>query len=332
LFYAMYLSSNVDSMLIANKYSGFPLTSQKDFELKRNYYKEFSRYKDYSQVKFYNEIASQGFVFGAPFNALLRVDTCLHIVDSCYFEQLPLPQKSKESVVVFVDKLKEFCDLSNFNDFYQQNRPLYDTIIKVNEKKIPLNDLVVSIEGFFGWGLSGYHVILVPMMWPGGISLDYKSYCIDSLQEIYVCIGTKSVHFGIPSFGTDEEYKSVIVHEFVHPFIMHYCMKYREQIGQFASLYKENEKVYRDNGCPDWFSAINELLTRTVEIIINSESNHEKTKKSIDYQSKCLGFSYVPVLYEAFEKHYGTSTKKAINLDAVFLDILYSLHKSNNEK
>lgn len=328
LFYAMHLSSNVDSMLIANKYSGFPLTTQLDFELKRTYYKEYSRYKDYQQVRFYNEIASQGFIFQAPFNTLLRVDTNFNIIDSCYFEQLPLPQKAKKSIVTFVDKLKEFSVLSNFNDFYNQNKPLYDKIIMTHEKKIPLKELVFSIEDFFGWGLKGYHVILVPMMWPGGISLEYRENCRDTLQEVYVCIGTKSVESDNPFFGSDEEYKSVIVHEFVHPFIMQYCLKYREQIEQYNQLYNKDEKIYRNNGCPDWFSAINELLTRTVEIIINSNNDYEKAIKAIDYQSKDLGFSFIPILYQAIDKHYSTKKRKEINLDTVFLDIIHSLRKS----
>lgn len=325
LFYAMYLSTNVDSMLIANKYVGFPLITQKDFSLKNRYYKEFSGYKDSPQVRFYNEIASQGFVFGAPFNALLRVDTSLNIIDSCYFKQLPLPPAAKESVVIFINKLKEFSDLSKFDDFYQQNKPLYDTIIKINKEKVTLDKLVLSIEDFFGWRLKGYHVILSPLMWPGGISLDYKENCRDSLPEIYIGIGPKSVENDIPYFGSDEEYESVITHEFVHPFITYYCLKYIEQIDRYAALYKKDENVYLNNGCQNWFSAINELLTRTVEIIITSHGDSEKAAKAVEYQSKNLGFSYIPILYKAFEEYYCSKTTKKINLDMTFLDIIHSL-------
>jgi hypothetical protein len=332
LLYAMYLSTNIDSILINNKHSGFPLVTQKDFELKRKFYEKFSKYKDSPQVQFYNAIAGKGFLFGAPFNALIRVDTSLNIIDSCYFKQLPLPKEAKESVVLFTKRLKEFCDLSEFNDFYNYNKSLYDTIIKTNKEIMPLENLVSSTEDFFGWKLNGYHVVLVPMMWPGGLSFEYKKHCIDSLTEVYICIGPKSVESNVPKFGTKEEFKSVIVHEFVHPFVSHYCMKYREQINQYAALYNKNENTYRNNGCPDWFSAINELLTRTVEIIINSNNENEKIIKAIDYQSKDLGFSYIPVLYKAFDKYYSPKVKVGTNLDTVFLDIIHSLDESEQIK
>lgn len=327
LFYAMYLSSNVDSMIIASKHSGFPLTTQLDFELKRIYYSNFIKYKDSPQVKFYKDIASQGFLFGAPFNALLRVDTDLHILDSCYFKQLPIPQKARESVVEFIGKLREFRELSKFNDFYAQNKPQYDTIIKIHKQKADLNNWVSLIEDFFGWSLNGYHVILSPMMWPGGVSLSYMKNCADSLKEIYVCVGPKSVASGIPVFGSDEEFKSAIIHEFVHPFIMHYCTKYQEQIQKYEYLYNKDKVVYQNNACPDWFSAVNELLTRTVEIIINSDGDYQKAIKAIDYQSKDLGFSYIPVLYSAFDKYYSSKIRKESNLDMdmVFLNVLNSL-------
>ncbi|MGV8826810.1 MAG: DUF4932 domain-containing protein [Breznakibacter sp.] len=327
LFYAMYLSSNVDSMIIANKYSGFPLTTQLDFELKRSYYSNFSKYKDSPQVRFYYDIASQGFLFSAPFNALLRADSNLQIIDSCYFKQLPIPPKARESVVEFIGKLREFRDLSKFNDFFTQNKPQYDTIINIHKEKADLNKLVFLIEDFFGSSLNGYHVILSPMMWPGGVSLTYMENCADSLQDIYVCIGPKSISSDIPVFGSDDEFKSTIVHEFVHPFIMKYCTKYQDQIQKYAHLYNKDREVYQNNGCPDWFSAINELLTRTVEIIINSNGDYQGAIKAIDYQSKNLGFSYIPVLYSAFDKYYSTNMRKASDFDLVFLNVLHSLEE-----
>ncbi|HLP15773.1 MAG TPA: DUF4932 domain-containing protein, partial [Bacteroidota bacterium] len=148
------------------------------------------------------------------------------------------------------------------------------------------------------------------------------------ISDVYVCIGTKSVESDIPIFGTDEEFKSTVVHEFIHPFIMHYCLKYRDQLEKYAALYKKNEDVYRRNGCPDWFSAMNELLTRTVEIRINSNGDEEKAAKAIEDQSKNLGFSTIPVLYRAFDRYYSAIKRKENNLDKVFPDIVQSLDES----
>ena len=202
----------------------------------------------------------------------------------------------------------------------------------MNEKKLDLDQVVTSIENFFGWKLKGYHVMLSPMMWPGGVSLNYMKYCEDSLKEIYVCVGPKSVEGDYPDFGTNEEYKSTVMHEFIHPFIMHYCNKYREQIMQYAPFYKKNEKTYRINGCPDWYSAVNELLTRTAEIIVTNNGNSQEAAKAVKYQSEDLGFTYIPVLYSAFKKYYGPESRKEVDLDDVFLNILYSFSEEKGEE
>ena len=329
LFYAMYLSTDVDSVIMADKYSGFPLTTQLDFDLKRAYFNHFSKYKHAPQVKFYKDIASQGFLFGAPFNALLRVDSDMHITDSCYFNELPLPLEARESIVEFIGKLREFRDLSAFNDFYRQHQPQYDAIIETHKEKADLHHLVSQIEDYFGWGLNGYHVVLSPMMWPGGMSLTYTKNCAENGKDIYVCIGPKSVSSGMPVFGSDDEFQTVIVHELVHPFIMHYCTKYREEVQKYAHLYDQNKQVYQENGCPDWFSAINELLTRTVEIIINANGNDQQAMQEIDHQSNDLGFSYIPVLYRAFETYYRQEIRKEPHpdFDGIFLKVLHSLEE-----
>ena len=219
-----------------------------------------------------------------------------------------------------MDSLKQ-----DFCFHYYSNKPLYDSIIKIHKEKAVLNSLVFSIEDFFGRSLNGYHVMLCPKMWPGGLSLTCMKNCEDSLQDIYVCLGPKSIASDIPVFGSDDEFKSTVVHEFVHPFIMYYCTKYQEQIQEYAYLYNKDKEVYQNNACPDWFSAINELLTRTVEIIINSDGDNQKAIKAIDYQSKDLGFSCIPILYNAFDKYYSPGMRKESDLDMVFLNVLHSL-------
>ncbi|MFA7490944.1 MAG: DUF4932 domain-containing protein [Mariniphaga sp.] len=326
LFYAMYLSSDADSIFLANRFSGFSLLTQHNFKLKRNFFDAFSEYKNSPQVKFYNQLVVKGFGFGGALNVLLRVDQNLNIVDSCFFdEHFPMPKEAKPEVLKFLTRLKEYSELTNFEEFYKQQQPEYDAILKIHSQKVHLPELVSSIENFFGQRISGYQVTLLPMMWPGGMSLEYKKDCADSLREIHICIGPKDVDADRPVFGPDEKFKAVITHEFIHPFVMDHCLIHREEIEQYAYWYQKHEDVYRNNGCPDWFAAVNEELTRTVEIIITSGDDPEKANKAIEHQSNKLGFPCIPVFYHAFKKYYSPTARKDISLDTVFADIIRSL-------
>lgn len=326
LLFAMQMVSKMDSIVISNHYSAFPLTTQLDFELKNRYLKTFSPYKFCSSVSYFNELASKGFIFSRPFNAVLMTDSFLNIRNLCWLQELPYPQTIKDSILIFIEKLNDFKSISKFDEFYLHNKPIYDSIVDQQENKVSVESLINSIEQFFGWKLPGYHVVLVPMMWPGGISVEYKNECPDTIGEVYIFLGPKHVKDNLPDFGTIDEYKSVVLHEFIHAFITPYCNIYRSQIDLYNDLYNGNKNVFQNNGCPDWFSAVNEMLTRTVEIILNSENNRVKAKESLCYQSNELGFSYLPTLYNAFEQYY-LKPEKNISLNEAFPQIISSFNK-----
>ena len=164
-------------------------------------------------------------------------------------------------------------------------------------------------------------------MWPGGLSVQYKEQCTDSLAYTYIFIGPKRIHENEPDFGSKDQFTAVILHEFIHPFMMKYCLQHRELIESYSHLYEENAEIYRKNGCPTWFDAVNEITTRTVEIILNAGNDSEKVVELINNHTNAQGFKYIPILYKAFESYYPTDKRNSISFENIFSLIINSFNE-----
>ncbi len=327
LLFAMQIQSNMDSVIVSKGYNGFPLTTQFDSQMKENYKNALKKYDSCSQIEFSNKFITNNYIFFTTLYAVIMADSLLNISNPCWPAMLPIPKVMKDSAILLIEKLNEFKNLSSFDKIYQDNEPVYNLITERQENRISAKEMVNSIEVFFGWELPGYHVVLAPMMWPGGISIEYKENCDDSIGHTFILIGPKRVTNGTPDFGTVDEYTSVVIHEFIHPFIMQYCVRNQELIEQYSYLYENNKIVYQNNGVPSWFNAVNEILTRTVEIILQAGDDKEKSKKLVEFQSTELGFKYIPVLYEAFEKYFSIDKRDKAFTDTDFRNIISYLKK-----
>lgn len=324
-FYIMNFLSDMDNYILSKGYASFPLTTQLNFDLKNKYINHFQPYKNSSPILYFNSLLKKDFILSRTFQTVLMADSEMNLRKTCWFDQLELPSSYKDSILLFVEELKKFRNTTRFDQFFNENNGIYESILKKQKEKVDINKVINSIENYFGWGLPAYHVNLVTMMWPGGISLEYKEQCTDSLPEVYVCIGPKRVVNGLPDFGTVEEYKSVIVHELVHAFVWPYCTCNRNLIEKYKSLYDKEVDVFKRNACHDWFIAFNELLTRTVEIIIISCGNNHVGMNMANYQSDKLGFHYIPAIYEILE-----SQKKINEKDFSFEIIIPLMLESLN--
>jgi len=60
LVMAMQVLTNMDSFLLSNGFSGFPLTTQLDFHLKNEYLEAFSPYRDSDPVQHFNSMIPGG--------------------------------------------------------------------------------------------------------------------------------------------------------------------------------------------------------------------------------------------------------------------------------
>lgn len=325
LVMAMQVLSDMDSLLLSNGISGFPLTTTLNFSLKNDYMATFSPYMRSISIQYFNDIITKGFIFGRPLTTALLSDEDFRLTNTCWIESLPsppYPANYRLLVERFLEHAYHFKEISGFDAFFNARRLIYDSLVIAQQNKVPLEPLVGNIEKFFGRKLPGYHVVLVPLMWPGGMSLSSKEPCAAKYGETWILLGPKQVVNGLPDFGTIDEYSSVVVHEFCHAFIAPLCDSYKEGIMHYKGLYAPEQKVFKRNGIPDWFDATNELLTRAAEILISSDGDPDKTKKKLQYQSENLGFRYLPTLVNAMDEYFIRQRK---SFEEAFPEIIKSL-------
>lgn len=306
LIMSMQVLTEMDSFLLSNGFSGFPLTTRLNFPLKNEYLATFSPYKKSGPVQHFNAMIPEGFIFGRPLTTAVLSNSDLQLTNTCWIDDLPsppYPADYKYAVEGFLEQARRFKEMCDFEAFFDARRPTYDSLVQAQQMKITLESLVSDMERFFGRELPGYHVVLVPLMWPGGMSLSAREPCNANYGETWILIGPKHVVNGLPDFGTVDEYCSVVVHEFCHAFIAPLCDRYKEQIMQYEALYASEQKVFRSNAIPGWFDACNELLTRAAEILVTSGGDPVRTESKLLVQSEDLGFRYLPVLVHAIEEH-----------------------------
>lgn len=324
LIMAMQVLTNMDDFIITNGFSNFPLTTKFEFPLKNKYLSYFSQFKDSQAIKLFNTMIPNGFFFGKPLTAAVLSDSNLKLTNTCWIESLPsppYPPDYKYVVEEFLDQAFKFKEFSGFDNFFDSIYPLYDSIVNIQKSKVSLESIVSDIELFFYNQLPGYHVVLVPLMWSGGVSISSKTPCNTKFGETWILIGPKNVVNGIPSFGTNEEYTDVIVHEFCHAFITPLCDQYKEEIMKYEYLYNLQKNIFRNNGIPGWFDAVNELLTRAAEIIITSKGDQKQIETKLQFQTEKLGFEYLPILVKAISKYHYQEKKK---IEDSFVEILNS--------
>jgi len=160
------------------------------------------------------------------------------------------------------------------------------------------------------------------------MSLSAKEPCNANYGETWILVGPKHVVKGLPDFGTVDEYCSVVVHEFCHAFIAPLCDRNREEIRQHEVLYAPEQKVFRSNGIPSWFDAVNELLTRAAEILVTYGGDSVKKQNKLLVQSEDLGFRYLPMLVRAMEEH---CLRQGKGFEEAFPEIIGAFGKMNDD-
>lgn len=332
LIMAMQVLTDMDSLILSSGFSGFPITTRLDFTLKNEYFNFFSPYKMSEPIKYFNQLITKGFIFGLPLTIAVLSDEELCLTNTCWIETLPSPPYPADfryKVEGFLEMAKHFMEISGFENFFNSNLPVYDNLVTLQQNKISLESLVCDMERFFNKKLTGYHIVLVPLMWPGGMSLSSKEPCYAEYGETWILIGPKQVVNGLPDFGTIDEYSSVVVHEFCHAFIAPVCDKYKEKIMQFQDLYASEQKVFRRNGIHNWLDAVNELITRSAEIIITSGGDQKMKESKLLMQTKELGFRYLPELVQAIDKNCYQLGK---DFEEAFPEIIATFNKIKSQQ
>jgi hypothetical protein len=310
-------SPQVELISIVQAISKYPevfdfLMAKDSSEYKSEVLEYFSLYRDHPVVQMLNRLSMQpGMLnFSAPSNILLLADRNLDLRSDLVTDDFVIKRAGgMDSLVKFLDLLKDFAVKSSFDSFYNAHSNFYQEIAEHVIRNLGQINYINELENFYGQTQHSYNIVLVPLY--GHVGFGNSLLLPDGKRELYCTIGPRGVSGNIPFFGDEDYLKYLIRHEFSHPFVNPLTEKYWDRIREYSRNYPAIPEIAKKSVCGDWQECINEFIIRAVTTQLSYDES-EKLGSEVYQKEKSHGVSYLDTVlislrvYEAKRDKYQT--------------------------
>ncbi|WP_430809298.1 MULTISPECIES: DUF4932 domain-containing protein [unclassified Carboxylicivirga] len=286
----------------------------------------FNQYKNHEVVKLAQKLRKKN---GVAYDAVMSMAIHLRIDNNTIRFDESLTRKNLDNrwgkySDNFVTKLSDFYSKSEFKQFFNRNKPLYE-IAEERFGNISQSLDIEWFENFYGYQPKGkYHIVLS--------LLNYGNYGPKTLaksgeENIYsILCAWETDSRGTPKYHANQ--KGTLVHEFCHSFCNQLGEKYIPQMEPKATeFYKTVSKLMRRQAYGSSQTMINEILVRASTIRYFEDTGVDET--SIDrmlLSEQANGFLWIDTLYQSFN-NYTSNREKYATLDD-FMPQVVSLQNS----
>ncbi|MFW6247289.1 MAG: DUF4932 domain-containing protein [bacterium] len=159
--------------------------------------------------------------------------------------------------------------------------------------------MVDQIENYYQDSMASYNIVLVSMFHGGG----YGPTILDSLgnKHVYSVVGLKKVIDGVPQFGSLEEFRYTIWHEFSHSYVNPVVDSLYVDIEQYSTLLEPIQEEMQAQSIADWKDCITEHIVRAVTIRLAYLHLGEEAGDKAKQMEINMGFHYVDEICEILE-------------------------------
>jgi len=269
------------------------LMSQDSSEYKTQVIEHFGPYRDHPVVQMLNRLSMQpGMLnFSAPSNIMLFTDQDLNLRKDFVTDDFVIKRAGGiDSLVKFLDLLKDFATESSFTSFFGAHIGFYTQLADNTIKNLGRIDYIDELENFYGQAQRSYNIVLVPLY--GHVGFGNSLLFPDGKRELYCTIGPRGVSENVPSFGDESYLKNLIRHEFSHPFVNPLTEKYWDKIRDYSENYLAIPSAARKSVCGDWQECINEFIIRSVTTQL-AYNESEELGSELYQKEKSRGISYL---------------------------------------
>lgn len=264
------VSPQVELISIIQTIGNYPnitpfLVSELEFPYKDHVMAHFGPYAAHPTVSMFDRLSAQPrkLNFSAPSLIMLYTDQELQLRNDIELDDFVLGRiDGQDSLIVFLDLLKDFVKVSDFVSFFKENETYYQKIIDQSIEQLGNLNYIQELEDFYGTAQQSYHINLVSL-YP---SLGYGNSVLrsDGKREMYNVMGAGSLKEGIPFFGDERHFKYMIRHEFSHPFVNPLTEMRRETIKPYKHYFDKLPEKVREGVCGEWEECINEFIIRAI--------------------------------------------------------------------
>jgi hypothetical protein len=223
----------------------------------------------------------------------------------------PLPPEldsrwTADVIPEFIDAAREFARDTDFMEFFELHRPLFDRSVGNLSESLRSEDMLAWYRSYFGYVPDNYTIIV-------GMQTGFGNYGAsmtgsDGGSEFYSIIGAHSPFLwsGIPRFSTSRLIP-IVVHEFSHPYVNPLIAKHRELLeGPGEIMYPYHKANLTRYGTLSWHGMMNEYLVRACVIrYFHSKNDRRAVDRQIrrDEEQGYVGVRALADFLEEYEEN-----------------------------
>jgi len=311
----------IEALAVIQYLDDYFLISQYEFEYKRLVDSYFSSYKNHKAVALFSELKNSGYKFSLPPETMLYLNYDFTINQELDLFDSNLPKDFKiEKLLEFFRELNYFVKDSNFINFFNSNKKLYEELITQVARELEGQSDLGLLEQFYGKTNESYNIVLAPLFHHGGFGPQTKGENSYNLFSIIGPVGSKASR---PSFGDVERLAELVNHEFSHSFIADIFKEYGKEVREYHELLIPIKDVMAKQGYSTWEFVLNEHVVRAVTTTVSYTKSKQLGDENLKYQ-KDNHFIYIDLVLESFER-YKSERDKYPTFDSYFPVLLGSL-------
>jgi hypothetical protein len=253
--------------------------------------KFFSKYSNHKAVQLSQDLTNAGFTYDAPpAFVLYHTNPPTFEKVSEYSDYLIGRAGSKARLEAFANELRNFASETNFSSFLETRKSYFIKIENDIKRTIGSRDYIKIIEDYYGEKKNSYNIIPASLFHAGGYGILIKSAEGDNIYDI---CGPLSSSQGIPNFGNEESFQSILLHEFSHSFVNPITENYKQEINKCSKLFDPIRSKMENMAYNTWEICVNEHLVRTNVARFFNQLQGKDEKNTILKEEYDKGFIYI---------------------------------------
>ena len=224
----------------------------------------FSKYSGSEPVKKAKKLLRNNFSVDLAPALVQMLDSRLSVRGSMQTEKYESTFNGWRGCLFFIEIVQEFCNLTDFNAFYDENRAFYASLL--NSYIVAQNSTydLAALKGYFGYIEPNNTIILEPLHKIGNFGVRLESEA-DNTSECYIYIRPRKYIENIPVFFSSEGLNTLL-HEFSHTYLNKLVDDNWEKLDFYSYMvnYYDHEKMGRlgYGNPPMWKTIMHEEFAR----------------------------------------------------------------------
>lgn len=274
----------------------FPLLTPFELLYKTEIETAFHSFRDHQAVKLFDQMSMDGFNCDAPPWVMLHLSPPPELEVQTPFTSY-LIWRASDQLEQFIPALRNFAVASQFMNFYRAHSIFFETITRPIIANYSGEHDIAVLENYYGMGHNSYTMIIVPLFSDGGYGP--QVYRKDGRYDVYTITGPTGMDVNNqPVFHAPNEVRSLIWHEFAHPFVNPLTERYIHEVNQYQALFQIVKERMIHYGYDSWQTVVNENIVRAVVVRMKAHELGELEGQAQLEQELEWGFAYTDLFVE----------------------------------